>query len=63
MSSATFTPAAGRPSPARGATAATGTRHSHPLGNALRAAKVFASTTLNVTVLGEYGEETGVRRR
>ncbi|MDI3418110.1 hypothetical protein [Streptomyces luteolus] len=62
MSSAPVTPAPGRP-PVRGATAATGTRHSHPVGNALRAAKVFASTTLHVTVLGEYGQESGTHRR
>lgn len=62
MSSATFTPAPGRPSPLRGATAATGARHSHRIGDALRAVKVFAGAALGVAVLGEYGQETGVRR-
>ncbi|MFC7306373.1 hypothetical protein ACFQVC_19375 [Streptomyces monticola] len=63
MSSATFTPAPVRPHPARGATAATGTRHSHRVGDALRAAKVFAGAALSVVVLGEYAEEAGVKRR
>ncbi|MDI3408427.1 hypothetical protein [Streptomyces cavernicola] len=62
MSSATFTPAPGR-DPTRGATAATGTRHSHRIGDALRAAKVYVGAAFSVVVLGEYGEETGVRRR
>jgi len=63
MSSAAFHPASVRPGPAHGATAATGTRHSHRLGDALRAVKVFASAALSVCVLGEYGEEAGVHRR
>ncbi|MFM9368235.1 hypothetical protein [Streptomyces sp. Da 82-17] len=63
MSSATFTPAPGRPGPGSGATAATGARHSHRLGDALRAAKVFATAAISVAVLGEYGEETGTHRR
>ncbi|WP_181794861.1 hypothetical protein [Streptomyces sp. WELS2] len=63
MSAATITPAPFRqPS---GATALDGTHH-HPLGNALRAVKVFAEAAFGVVVLGgygEYGEEAGIRRR
>ncbi|MFC8915903.1 MULTISPECIES: hypothetical protein [unclassified Streptomyces] len=47
-----------------GATALGTTRHpAHRLGNALRAIKVFAEAAFGVAVLGEYGEEAGVRRR
>ncbi|WP_208865883.1 hypothetical protein [Streptomyces zinciresistens] len=59
MSAATIHPA--RPSP-RGATALQGS-HRHRLGEALRAVKVFAGAAFDVVVLGEYGEEAGVRRR
>ncbi|MFR9800209.1 hypothetical protein ACL02U_30580 [Streptomyces sp. MS06] len=61
MSAATLNPAPapGRPS---GATPVTGS-HRHPLGDALRAVKVFVRAAFDVVVLGEYGEETGVRRR
>ncbi|WP_369037662.1 hypothetical protein [Streptomyces adonidis] len=61
MSAATFTPASvssSRP----GATATKG-GHSHRLGDALRAVKVFTGAALSVVLLGEYGEEAGVRRR
>jgi hypothetical protein len=63
MSAATFTPGTGHPGPPSGATAATATRHRHRLGDALRAVKVFAGAALRVVLLGEYGEEAGVRRR
>jgi hypothetical protein len=63
MSTATFTPGSRVPHPRHGATA-TGTAHSaHRIGNALRAVKVFAEAAFSVTVLGEYAEEAGVRRR
>ncbi|MET9503946.1 hypothetical protein ABZY42_19850 [Streptomyces sp. NPDC006622] len=60
MSAATFTPA---PAPGRppGATAVSGTHHR--LGDALHAIRVFAGAAFGVVVLGEYGEEVGVRRR
>ncbi|MEV7994072.1 hypothetical protein ACIP2X_36660 [Streptomyces sp. NPDC089424] len=61
MSAATFTPA---PAPHRpsGATALTGS-HRHRLGEALRAVRVFAGAAFDVVILGEYGEEAGVRRK
>ncbi|MER5433150.1 hypothetical protein [Streptomyces sp. NPDC002588] len=59
MSAATITPAPGRPS---GATPLTDIHH-HRLGDALRAIKVFAGAAFDVVILGEYGEEAGVRRR
>ncbi|NGO15415.1 hypothetical protein G5C60_49530 [Streptomyces sp. HC44] len=64
MSAATFTPASG---PARhgappGATALDDRHHRHLVGDALRAVKVFASAAFDVILLGEYGEEAGVRR-
>ncbi|MCX4763047.1 hypothetical protein OG562_19090 [Streptomyces sp. NBC_01275] len=59
MSTATITPAPGRPS---GATPLSDTHH-HRLGDALRAVKVFAVAAFEVIVLGEYAEEAGVRRR
>ncbi|WP_345585922.1 hypothetical protein [Streptomyces prasinosporus] len=34
----------------------------HRLGDALRAVKVFLGAAVDVIVLGEYGEEAGVRR-
>ncbi|MCF4138965.1 hypothetical protein L1856_22770 [Streptomyces sp. Tue 6430] len=62
MSAATFTPA---PAPGRppGATSVTGTPHHHRLGDTLHAIRVFAGAAFDVVVLGEYGEEAGVRRR
>lgn len=51
--------------PPSGATTLDGTRH-HPLGNALRAVKVFVEAACSVVILGEYGEygeEAGIRRR
>jgi hypothetical protein len=62
MSTATFTQAPVRPGPPPGATALRGSHH-HRLGDALRAVKVFAGATFGVVLLGEYGEEAGVRRR
>ncbi|MEU6809042.1 hypothetical protein ABZ920_08560 [Streptomyces sp. NPDC046831] len=59
MSAATTTPRPARPA---GATAVGGDHH-HRLGNALRAVKVFAGAVFDVVILGEYGEEAGVRRR
>lgn len=63
MSAATFTPGPVHPSPQTGATAATSSHHRHRLGDALRAVKVFAEAAFGVVLLGEYGEEAGVRRR
>ncbi|MEU1195496.1 hypothetical protein ABZ446_04665 [Streptomyces sp. NPDC005813] len=64
MSAATFDPASGPHGPHRGATAlSSGTHHRHRLGDALRAVKVFAEAAFGVVLLGEYGEEAGVRRR
>ncbi|MFB0626774.1 hypothetical protein [Streptomyces sp. AB3(2024)] len=61
MSTATFTPLqGGRPS---GATATSESRHRHLFGDALRAAKVFATAAVSVVVLGEYSEDAGVIRR
>ncbi|BCL21256.1 hypothetical protein [Streptomyces tuirus] len=61
MSAATIHPA---PAPGRppGATAVGGS-HSHRLGDALRAVKVFLGAAFDVVVLGQYGEEVGVVRR
>ncbi|MER6787563.1 hypothetical protein [Streptomyces sp. NPDC000658] len=59
MSAATFTPAPGRPS---GATPLSD-GHRHRLGDALRAIKVFAVAAFEVVILGEYGQEAGIRRR
>ncbi|MFE0453566.1 hypothetical protein ACFW2D_20170 [Streptomyces sp. NPDC058914] len=58
MSAATIHPAH---APA-GATPLAGA-HRHLLGDALRAVKVFAGAAFDVIILGEYGEEAGVRRR
>ncbi|MEU9186910.1 hypothetical protein AB0D14_20650 [Streptomyces sp. NPDC048484] len=76
MSTATFTQAPVRPRPPSGAAALQGSRnqsrnqsrsqshnHSHRFGDTLRAVKVFAGAALGVVLLGEYGEEAGVRRR
>ncbi|MFD7134010.1 hypothetical protein [Streptomyces sp. NPDC059894] len=64
MSAATVHPAPG-PAPGRpsGATPLSGGGHRHLLGDALRALRVFAGAAFDVVVLGEYGEEAGVRRR
>ncbi|MEU0965173.1 hypothetical protein ABZ357_06915 [Streptomyces sp. NPDC005917] len=59
MSAATITPTPSRPP---GATAVDGAPH-HRLGDALRAIKVFVSAAFSVVILGEYGEEAGIRRR
>ncbi|KAB1147285.1 hypothetical protein F7R91_13340 [Streptomyces luteolifulvus] len=61
MSAATVTPAPRPPRPA-GATPVLGS-HRHILGEALRAVKVFAGAAFDVVILGEYGEEAGVRRK
>ncbi|MET8857496.1 MULTISPECIES: hypothetical protein, partial [unclassified Streptomyces] len=64
MSAATFTPGPAHPGPvARGATAVTSTQHRHRFGDALKAVKVFGRAAIEVVLLGEYGEEAGVRRR
>ncbi|MGW7268533.1 hypothetical protein [Streptomyces sp. NPDC054842] len=60
MSAATFTPHRVPPS---GATALDSGHPRHRLGDALRAVKVFATAAVRVVLLGEYGEEAGVRRR
>ncbi|MFF2409147.1 hypothetical protein [Streptomyces sp. NPDC058092] len=51
-----------RTGPAHGATAATGHRYTHRVGDALRAVKVYARAAFGVVVLGEYAEEAGVHR-
>ncbi|MFJ1974339.1 hypothetical protein ACIO93_37585 [Streptomyces sp. NPDC087903] len=61
MSAATITPAP-RPSRPTGATPVLGS-HRHVLGESLRAVRVFARAAFDVIVLGEYGEEAGVRRK
>jgi hypothetical protein len=64
MSAATLHPTVRVPHPSKGATATGAAPHSsHRIGNALRAVKVFAEAAFSVAVLGEYGEEAGVRRR
>ncbi|MEU2550702.1 hypothetical protein ACF1GY_22380 [Streptomyces sp. NPDC014684] len=60
MSAATISPAPLRPP--SGATALDGPHH-HLLGNVLRAVKVFAEAAFEVVILGEYGEEAGIRRK
>ncbi|MEU6224675.1 hypothetical protein [Streptomyces sp. NPDC047042] len=64
MSAAAFTPASVAPvaSARSGATPLRG-GHRHPVGDALRAVRVFAGAALSVVLLGEYGEQAGVRRR
>ncbi|MER7047390.1 MULTISPECIES: hypothetical protein [Streptomyces] len=57
MSTATFTPSAQAPR-----TAAAEAHAPHSVGGALRAVKVFVGAVFSVAVLGEYGEEAGVRR-
>ncbi|MET7450736.1 hypothetical protein ABZT03_02350 [Streptomyces sp. NPDC005574] len=61
MSAATITPAPRPPRPA-GATPVLGS-HRHILGESLHAVRVFVGAAFDVVVLGEYGEEAGVRRR
>ncbi|MGW7361490.1 hypothetical protein ACWGI0_33965 [Streptomyces sp. NPDC054802] len=47
-----------------GATASgAGGRPRWRVGGVVRAVKVFAGVVFSVAVLGEYGEEAGVRRR
>ncbi|MCX4994418.1 hypothetical protein OG739_16795 [Streptomyces longwoodensis] len=62
MSAATVThaPAPGRP-PGATSLSASGSHH-HRLGDTLRAIRVFAGAAFDVIILGEYGEEAGVRR-
>ncbi len=62
MSTATFTSASVTSARRPGASTARGGPR-HPVGDALRAVKVFAGAALSVVLLGEYGEEAGVRRR
>ncbi|MGV9244315.1 hypothetical protein [Streptomyces sp. NPDC003710] len=61
MSAATFTPA--RQGPPSGATALVEQHRRHVVGDALRAVKVFLGAAIDVVLLGEYGEEAGVRSR
>jgi hypothetical protein len=61
MSAATFTPT--QDGPPTGATALDGNHRRHRLGDTLRAVKVFAGAVIDVVLLGEYGEEAGVRSR
>ncbi|MFF5158920.1 hypothetical protein ACFY3N_22320 [Streptomyces sp. NPDC000348] len=61
MSAATVNPATPPVRPA-GTTPPPGGRPRRP-GDVLRAVKVFLGAVLDVIVLGEYGEEAGVRRR
>ncbi|MGW2177007.1 hypothetical protein ACWCXX_02715 [Streptomyces sp. NPDC001732] len=61
MSTVTLNPR--RTDPAHGATAATGHHHTHRIGDAARAVKVFVRAAFGVVVLGEYAEEAGIRRR
>ncbi|MFD8423827.1 hypothetical protein [Streptomyces sp. NPDC059466] len=63
MRAAIFTTGPFVGSAALGATALSLGHHRHLLGNALRAVKVFAGAVLDVVILGEYGEEAGVRHR
>ncbi len=63
MSAASFSPVPGRHGPPSGATALDDTRHRHRLGDTLHAVRVFLGAVIDVVLLGEYGEEAGVRRR
>ncbi|MFJ5777546.1 hypothetical protein [Streptomyces sp. NPDC093094] len=60
MTTATVHPAPLIPS---GATAFQSGVHRHRLGDALHAIRVFAGAAVDVVLLGEYGEEAGVRHR
>ncbi|GAA1423562.1 hypothetical protein GCM10009601_26970 [Streptomyces thermospinosisporus] len=62
MSAAAIHPATPPGRPPAGATPLRGEHH-HPLGDALRAVKVFLRAAFDVIVLGEYAEEAGVRRK
>ncbi|CAL9535985.1 hypothetical protein SUDANB105_04121 [Streptomyces sp. enrichment culture] len=62
MSAAAITPASASVRPPSGATAVVD-HHRHRFGDALRAVKVFAGAAFDVIILGEYGEEAGVRRK
>ncbi|MEO3978648.1 hypothetical protein [Streptomyces sp. CAU 1734] len=64
MTTASFTPASEIPRPRgrHGAGAPADGGAAHGVGGALRAVRVFAAAIFSVTVLGEYGEEVGVRR-
>ncbi|MFF0790794.1 hypothetical protein [Streptomyces spiralis] len=61
MSAATVQPVPAAP-PAGAATAVPG-GHRHRLGEALHAVKVFVGAAFDVIVLGEYGEEAGIRNK
>lgn len=61
MSAATLHPTAPPVRPT-GATPVGGS-HPHRLGDALRAVRVFLGAAFDVVVLGEYGEEAGVRHK
>lgn len=61
MSAAVIPPPPVRP---HGATGVLGSgHHRHRAGDVLRAVKVFLGAAFDVIILGEYGEEAGVRRR
>ncbi|MGW2491563.1 hypothetical protein ACWCV9_30700 [Streptomyces sp. NPDC001606] len=60
MTAATISPGPVRPP--SGATAVDGAPR-HLIGSALRAIKVFAEAAFGVVVLGEYGEDVGIRRK
>ncbi|MFC9927251.1 hypothetical protein [Streptomyces sp. NPDC127190] len=60
MTAATISPSPVRPP--SGATAVDGAPR-HLIGSALRAIKVFAEAAFGVVVLGEYGEDVGIRRK
>ncbi|MFJ1749811.1 hypothetical protein ACIOJD_26715 [Streptomyces sp. NPDC088116] len=67
MTTATFTPAhAPHDAHRTGASAMGSASHSaasaHSVGNALRALTVFFTAAFSVAVLGEYGEEAGIKR-
>ncbi|MBT3154404.1 hypothetical protein HTV45_26640 [Streptomyces sp. CHD11] len=61
MSAATVNPTTPPVRPT-GATPVQGS-HPHRVGDALRAVKVFLGAAFDVLVLGEYGEEAGIRRK
>ncbi|GAA1194152.1 hypothetical protein GCM10009654_59120 [Streptomyces hebeiensis] len=65
MTSATFTSAhASSDASLSGADGGGSTSHSaRRSGGPLRAVRVFLTTAFSVAVLGEYGEEAGIRRR
>ncbi|MEV7426315.1 MULTISPECIES: hypothetical protein [unclassified Streptomyces] len=61
MTTATFTPASAAPATAAATDSAA--HPAHPVGNALRAVRVFLSTAFSVAVMGEFREEAGIKRR